>query len=132
MDLYDVIFEGKILPGKNINAVKAEFAKLFKVSSEEKLNSFFSGHPVVLKKVISLEQAEPSDYGTTDDAVVEEVAAIEFEYGAVEGLETLSNDDEVVEPEQEDEKSEPVSSVSLADLSLVELEEKDPEDEGDE
>jgi hypothetical protein len=64
--------------------------------------------------------------------LVEEVAAIEFEYGAVEGLETLSNDDEVVEPEQEDEKSEPVSSVSLADLSLVELEEKDPEDEGDE
>jgi hypothetical protein len=65
MDLYDVIFEGKILPGKNINAVKAEFAKLFKVSSEEKLNSFFSGHPVVLKKAISLEQTEPSDYGTT-------------------------------------------------------------------
>ena len=40
MDLYDVIFEDKILPGKNINAVNAEFAKLFKVSSEEKLNSF--------------------------------------------------------------------------------------------
>ena len=50
MDLYDVIFEGNILPGKNINAVKAEFTKLFKVSSEEKLNSFSSGHPVVLKK----------------------------------------------------------------------------------
>ncbi len=50
MDLYNVVFEGKILPGKNINAVKTEFAKLFKVSSEKKLHSFFSGHPVVLKK----------------------------------------------------------------------------------
>ncbi len=58
MDLYNVIFEGKLLPGKNLNTVKADFAKLFKVSSENKLNSFFSGHPVVLKKAVSLEQAD--------------------------------------------------------------------------
>ena len=58
MDLYDVVFEGKILPGKNFNTVKAEFAKLFKILSQQRVNKFFTGHPVVLKKSLTLEQAE--------------------------------------------------------------------------
>lgn len=224
MDLYDVIFEGKILPGKNIKVVKAEFAKLFTISSPKKLDSFFSGHPVVLKKAISLEQSdkyerallgvgaychhkliekekpiesiefeltqaedvqpaveddvvEPAENTAVDDTVEEEVvAAIEFEYGAAEELGTMSEDEvvesetvsgeleasgdkqpvdensvaiefEYAEPgqidslssdtaqidatEQEDDKSEPVSNISLANLSLVELEEKEPEDGDD-
>lgn len=57
MDLYDVIFEGEILPGKNINTVKSAFARLFKISSQKKLESYFSGHACVIKKSISLEQA---------------------------------------------------------------------------
>ncbi len=168
MDLYNVIFEGKILPGKNINAVKAEFAKLFKISSQKKLNSFFSGHPVVLKKAISLEQSdkyerallgvgayshhklietvkpiESIDFDLTQaedvqpvveddvieaaesiivfDKVEEEVAAIEFEYGAGEALDTLS-EDEVVELEAVSSESDESGDDLSVDRSVVGIE----------
>jgi hypothetical protein len=168
MDLYDVIFEGKILPGKNINTVKAEFAKLFKISSPKKLNSFFSGHPVVLKKAISLEQSdnyerallgvgaychhklietekpiesidfdltqaedvqpvveddviEAAENTTVDDAVEEQVTAIVFEYGAGEALDTLS-EDEVVELEPVSSEPDESGDDLSADPSAVGVE----------
>jgi hypothetical protein len=172
MDLYDVIFEGEILPGKNINTVKAEFAKLFKISSQKKLDSYFSGHPSVLKKAISPEQAdkyerallgigaccqhkliagespvESIDFESTrveqshpagkgdvaasaendsaDDAVLEEVSAIVFEYKVDEEPGSVSKD-ETLEPEQDsgeasDDSEEP-DDDQLVDEGSVAIE----------
>ena len=46
---YNLIFKGEVAPGQEINNVKLAFAKTFKISPE-KIPSYFSGKPVVLKK----------------------------------------------------------------------------------
>jgi hypothetical protein len=172
MDLYNVVFEGKILPGKNINTVKAEFSKLFKISSPKKLDSYFSGHSCVLKKAISLEQVDKyerallgvgaycqhnliegersvesvefesteveksqpagkddeistAENDSTEDTVEEGVAAIEFEYSADEEPDPVSQD-EVAESgqtsgEASDESEEP-GDDQPADEDLVDIE----------
>lgn len=53
---YNVIFEGKILPGQDINVVKSLVLKHLKVPSSQ-LDAFFSGKPIHLKKDISLSEA---------------------------------------------------------------------------
>ena len=170
MDLYDVIFEGKILPGKNINTVKAEFYKLFKITSPKKLDSYFSGHPCVLKKAISLEQADKyerallgagaycqhkliegenpvesinfestriqqsqpagkgdvaasAEHDSADDAVEEEVSAIEVECRINEEPGSVSKD-EALEPEQDsgeasDDSEEPDDDQSVDENSVA-------------
>jgi hypothetical protein len=104
MDLYDVIFEGKILPGKNINTVKAEFSKLFKISSPKKLNSYFSGHSCVLKKAISLDQVDKYERALLgigaycQHNLIEgecPVESIEFKSTQVEQSQPAGEDDEI-------------------------------------
>lgn len=53
----NVIFRGDIVLGHNLAEVKARFAQLFKLPPE-KLDTYFSGRPVALKKSCDLVTAE--------------------------------------------------------------------------
>ena len=118
MDLYDVIFEGKILPGKNINTVKAEFSKLFKITSPKKLDSYFSGHPCVLKKAISLEQADKYERALLGAGAYCQHKLIEGE-NPVESIEFESTQVEQSQPAGEDDVAASAENDS-ADDTLVE------------
>lgn len=48
-ELFNVIFRGDIAPGQTLPDVKARFAQLFKLDAA-KLEAYFTGKPVVLKK----------------------------------------------------------------------------------
>lgn len=53
---YQIIFKGKVVRGHDENQVKANFARLFKLS-EEKVAILFDGSERIIKKSMSLEQA---------------------------------------------------------------------------
>jgi hypothetical protein len=125
MDLYNVVFEGKILPGKNINTVKTEFSKLFKISSSKKLDSYFSGHSCVIKKAISLEQADKYERALLgvgaycQHNLIEgerPVESIEFESTQVEKSQPADKDDEISSVENdsaEDTVEEGVAAIEF-------------------
>jgi hypothetical protein len=53
---YSVIFTGRLVEGAQPAAVKENLAKLFKVDAE-RVESMFSGKPIVIKKDLDAEQA---------------------------------------------------------------------------
>lgn len=57
--LFDIVFRGDILPGKNLVEVKQRLAQLFK-ADEAKINQLFSGAAVPLKR--NLEKAVADKY----------------------------------------------------------------------
>ena len=56
-ETYEVMFEGEIVAGFNIETVEDNFRSRFKVP-EDQIDSYFSGLPIVLKSGLSLQQAE--------------------------------------------------------------------------
>ena len=55
--LYDVIFEGKVVPGKDLEAVKKAMGDLLKMDPE-KIGRIFSGRPILLKNGVNADIAE--------------------------------------------------------------------------
>ena len=53
---YRVVSDGKILEGQKIQEVKRNLATLFKVS-EEKIEPYFVGRPIVIKKNVDYQTA---------------------------------------------------------------------------
>lgn len=56
-DSYSVVMTGKVAEGKELEQVKANVGKLFRIG-EAQLNRMFAGKPVAVRKGISLEQAD--------------------------------------------------------------------------
>lgn len=54
---YNVVFEGKLVPGKDVNAVKKELISLLKVD-DAVIDRLFLGKPVIVKKNVDAETAE--------------------------------------------------------------------------
>ena len=57
LPLFDVYFTGKLVADAEESAVKAQFSQLFKVSGE-RLETFFTGKPCVLKRGVDRETAQ--------------------------------------------------------------------------
>lgn len=57
IERFDVVFYGKIQKGQNQAAVQARISKLFNNASAATIAKMFSGHPVVLRKQVTLEAA---------------------------------------------------------------------------
>jgi hypothetical protein len=55
--LYNVTFEGKVAPGKEVEAVKWAIMDLLKVDSRG-IERIFSGRPILLKKGVNAGTAE--------------------------------------------------------------------------
>ena len=55
--LYNVIFEGKVVPGKDPESVKKAMMDLLKMDSEG-IERIFSGRPILLKNGVSASTAE--------------------------------------------------------------------------
>lgn len=126
-----MVFEGKLLPGKNINTVKDDFSQLFKVLSKDKVNSFFSGHPVVLKKAITLDKAETYEHALLKIGaycyhrpveVEQSVGALDFEFTPVEEAPAE------VETEAVDSVEDGVSA-EIEEVAAIEFEYTAPEPE---
>jgi hypothetical protein len=56
-ELFDVTFEGKLLPGHELNEVKENLAQIFKVD-KQRIEPYFSQKSVVVKQEVSREIAE--------------------------------------------------------------------------
>ena len=50
MNRFNLTFWGEILPGKDPEQVKARFAKLFDISDPERLEHFFTGETIILRR----------------------------------------------------------------------------------
>jgi hypothetical protein len=57
---FNLTFHGEILPGRNPAQVKERFARLFDINEPERVESFFSGEPVVLRR--NLERKVAAEY----------------------------------------------------------------------
>jgi len=55
--LYNVIFEGKVAPGKDLESVKKAMIKLLKMDSQG-IDRIFSGQPISLKTGVNAGTAE--------------------------------------------------------------------------
>ena len=60
MNKFNLTFSGEILPGFKPARVKAAFAKLFAIDDPKRVDLFFSGRSVVLRR--NLERKEAADY----------------------------------------------------------------------
>jgi len=54
---YNLVFQGKIVEGASLNKVKLNIARLFKITAT-KVESLFSGKPIVIKKNLDTESAK--------------------------------------------------------------------------
>ena len=55
--LYNVIFEGKVAPGKDLESVKKAMMNLLKIDSQA-IERIFSGRPISLKNGVNASTAE--------------------------------------------------------------------------
>jgi len=55
--LYDVIFEGKVVTGKDLESVKEAMGDLLKMGPEG-IERIFSGRPILLKNGVKVSTAE--------------------------------------------------------------------------
>jgi hypothetical protein len=55
--LYDVIFEGKVAPGKDLESVKKAMMNLLKMDSQG-IERIFSGRPISLKNGVNADTAK--------------------------------------------------------------------------
>ena len=53
---YQLIFRGQLAPGHDIDEVKRRFAKMYGMNTTKVERRFFSGKPVVIKKVSTSKQ----------------------------------------------------------------------------
>jgi hypothetical protein len=49
--LFEVVFDGKTMPNRNVDDVKAALAQLFK-SNPATIDKLFSGQPIAIKKSV--------------------------------------------------------------------------------
>lgn len=55
---FSVVFSGQIALGRNADEVRANVARLFRITDEMKLGRLFSGNPVVVKAGLDVQQAK--------------------------------------------------------------------------
>lgn len=53
---YDIVFDGTVAPGKDVQEVKKKLAALFKIDMA-KAERLFTGKPVFIKKNVDFEEA---------------------------------------------------------------------------
>jgi len=100
-DLYNVVFKGEKLDGFNMENVRNNFAKVFKLETE-KVDSYFSGKPLVLRKKV-------------DHKTAYKFKSSLAKFGAAVELKRIAPD----------------ITPALDELSLVPLEEKSPESQAE-
>ena len=60
MNKFNLTFKGEILPGKNPQRVRTAFAKLFGIDDPERVEGFFSGETIILRR--DLDRKTAADY----------------------------------------------------------------------
>jgi uncharacterized protein YbjQ (UPF0145 family) len=55
--LYNIIFSGKTVPGKNLSEIRERLMELLK-TNEKGIDRFFSGKPIVIRENLDFENAE--------------------------------------------------------------------------
>ena len=101
-ELYNVIFQGKTLADADLQQVKEQLARLFKVD-EEKVSKMFSGKAVVIKK-------------STDRATAQKYSMAMKKAGAVAQICTL--DGKVVDFSKPEQKEEPTPQAAAEPQSV--------------
>ena len=60
MNRFNLSFKGEILPGKEPEQVKLRFGKMFAIDDPERLERFFSGQTIILRR--NLERKVAAEY----------------------------------------------------------------------
>ncbi len=57
MDKFDLIFRGEILPGHDLAKVKARFGHAMQIDDPKRVEAFFSGRPITIRRSLEKEAA---------------------------------------------------------------------------
>ncbi|MEP5765080.1 MAG: hypothetical protein ABJ308_10815 [Halieaceae bacterium] len=57
MEKYDITFRGETLPGHDLEAIKQRFAVMFRIDDPERVDAFFGGRKVILRRNLNKKRA---------------------------------------------------------------------------
>ncbi len=97
MSKFNLSFQGEILPGYKPERVKTRFAKLFAIDDADKVELFFSGQPVILRRNLDRKEAADLFRKLHDIGLTSELVKVDAE--EAEGQSAARPTPAIVEPE---------------------------------
>lgn len=104
MNRFNLTFSGEILPGESLDQVKLRFAEMFEIDDAERLDRFFSGEPIILRRNLERKEAAEQFQELRNVGVVAELVKVTAQQAAdaivTPGVSSSKPDDNSAKPKK--------------------------------